>query len=110
MLAVASASAQPATSDPSARVLRRNVDEHLPEGPARAEEGGCRFEYQSLRGRTDDDRSCTVYCVPNTTGKPPTHGGPDVEPEALVGAEARWADLLRRSESTGCGEAAGDGP
>lgn len=71
-LAVASAAAQDASGDPQARVLRCNVDGHVPEGPARAEEGGYRFEYQSLRGRTDDDRSCTVYRIRNTPGKPPT--------------------------------------
>ena len=71
-LAVGSAAAQDASGDPLARVLRCNVDGHVPDGPARAEEGGYRFEYQSLRGRTDDDRSCTVYRIRNTPGKPPT--------------------------------------
>lgn len=71
-LFVMSASAQDAPPDASDRVLRCTVDGHVPEAPSPAEQGGYSFEYQSLRGRTDDDRSCTVYRLRNTPGKPPT--------------------------------------
>lgn len=66
------AAAQEAPSAEDARLLNCNVDAHVPDQPGRAEEGGYAFEFQSLRGGTDDDRACTVYRLRNTPGKPPT--------------------------------------
>lgn len=66
------AAAQDAPPAQDARLLNCNVDAHVPDRPGRAEEGGYAFEFQSLRGGTDDDRACTVYRLRNTPGKPPT--------------------------------------
>lgn len=48
------------------------VEDHIPDEPATAEQGGFLFEFQSYRGVTEDDRACTVYRLRNTPGKPPT--------------------------------------
>jgi hypothetical protein len=40
------------------RLLNCLIDGHVPERPGIADQGGYRFEYQSLRGVTDDDRAC----------------------------------------------------
>lgn len=61
----------PAASD-EAKVLNCTVDELLPPEPAAADEGGYRFEFQSIRGVTADDRVCTLYRVRNTAGHAPT--------------------------------------
>lgn len=66
------AAAQDAPPAEDARLLNCNVDAHVPDRPGSAEEGGYAFEFQSLRGGTDDDRACTVYRLRNTPGKPPT--------------------------------------
>lgn len=64
--------AQDALSAVPAPVLGCLVQETAPNGPGVADEGGYLFEYQSLRGITEDDRACTVYRFRNTPGKPPT--------------------------------------
>jgi hypothetical protein len=40
------------------RLLNCLIDGHVRERPGIADQGGYRFEYQSLRGVTDDDRAC----------------------------------------------------
>jgi hypothetical protein len=54
------------------RLLNCAIDAHVPERPGVAEQGGYRFEYQSLRGATDDDRACTVHRLRNTAAAAPT--------------------------------------
>lgn len=101
VLALAHAVAQDAPPDPDAdRVLNCLVDARLPEAPAPAEDGGYRFEVQTLRGTTDDDRSCTVYRLRNTPGKPPTPFRWTLGEETLV-------DKARLSR---CDEGAGSCP
>lgn len=72
LLLAFAAAAQDAPPADEARLLNCNVDAHVPARPGRAEEGGYAFEFQSLRGGTDDERACTVYRLRNTPGKPPT--------------------------------------
>lgn len=54
------------------RLLNCRIEGHVPESPGVAQQGGYGFEYQSLRGVTEDDRACTVYRLKNTPDKPPT--------------------------------------
>jgi hypothetical protein len=54
------------------RLLHCGIRGHVPEEPGRSDQGGYGFEYQSLYGVTTDERSCTVYRLRNTPGKPPT--------------------------------------
>jgi hypothetical protein len=54
------------------RLLNCTIDGHVPERPGMADQGGYRFEYQSLRGVTDDDRSCTVHRLRNAADAAPT--------------------------------------
>jgi hypothetical protein len=54
------------------RLLNCLIDGHVPERPAIAEQGGYRFEYQSLRGVTEDDRACTVHRLRNAADAAPT--------------------------------------
>lgn len=63
---------QDANDAGGAQILNCLVDEHLPPEPAVTEEGGYRFEYQSIRGVTADARVCTLYRVRNTADHPPT--------------------------------------
>lgn len=54
------------------QVLGCLVDRELPSPAASAEDGGFSFSYQSLGGLAEDGRSCTVYRLRNTAGRPPT--------------------------------------
>jgi hypothetical protein len=54
------------------RLLDCLIEGHVPERPGFAEQGGYRFEYQSLRGVTGDDRACTVHRLRNAAGAAPT--------------------------------------
>jgi hypothetical protein len=78
------ADAQDAPPADDARLLNCNVDAHVPDRPGQADQGGYAFEFQSLRGGTDDDRACTVYRVRNTPGKPPTPLRWTIGDEAIV--------------------------
>lgn len=71
VLAFVAAAQEPSPPDAS-RLLSCAIDGHAPDAPGRADEGGYLFEFQSLRGTTDDDRACTVYRLRNTPGKAPT--------------------------------------
>lgn len=64
--------AQGATDAGPDRILNCLVEGHVPELPGVAQQGGYHVEYQSLRGRTADDRACTVYRLRNAPGGPPT--------------------------------------
>lgn len=64
--------AQVGGDDPGTRLLNCIIDGHVPDEPARAQQGGYDFAYQSLRGVTDDDRACTVYRLLNAPDQPPT--------------------------------------
>ncbi len=64
--------AQVGGDDPGTRLLNCVIDGHVPDEPARAQQGGYDFAYQSLRGVTDDDRACTVYRLLNAPDQPPT--------------------------------------
>jgi hypothetical protein len=76
-IALGSAMAQEAASS-AAHVrdgdllLNCRIEGHTPEEPGRGDQGGYAFEYQSLFGVTDDERSCTVYRLRNSADKPPT--------------------------------------
>jgi hypothetical protein len=54
------------------RLLNCIIDGHVPERPGIADQGGYRFEYQSLRGVTEDDRACTVHRLRNAADAAPT--------------------------------------
>ncbi len=64
--------AQVGGDDPGSRLLNCTIDGHVPEEPARAQQGGYDFAYQSLRGVSDDGRACTVYRLLNAPDQPPT--------------------------------------
>lgn len=64
-------STDPTGSD-GARLLNCRIHGHTPEEPGFGDQGGYAFEYQSLYGATEDERSCTVYRLRNTPDMPPT--------------------------------------
>ncbi len=63
---------EPPVAPAETKILNCSVDAQLPPEPAATEEGGYRFEYQSIRGVTADERVCTLYRVRNTAGHAPT--------------------------------------
>jgi hypothetical protein len=86
------------------RLLNCHIRGHVPEEPGLAEQGGYGFAFQSLRGATEDDRSCTVYRLRNTPGRPPTpfrwtHGDAVVVDKARLprcdGGTCGWLTFVR---------------
>ena len=61
-----------ATGSDGERLLNCRIHGHTPEEPGFGDQGGYAFEYQSLYGETEDERSCTVYRLRNTPDMPPT--------------------------------------